>query len=345
MLPIQGEIQGIVAIAGFLSGRTAARPNRGGITLIINGRVVTNPDLASALESAYRPFLPRGRHPFAVVTLDVPPAEIDPNVHPAKAEIRLADEIRIAEHLAELVRDAFANAPAQIDAAQDFALIGDQGQLPLGTGRVREIGGHAWGWEQRSWRGEPAHGRAIPVAELRVVAQVQQALILAEGPGGLYLVDQHRAHERSIYERLNDRDRSVESQALLDPIVVELGRPTARLLDERLDELERIGFTVERFGSHDFLVRAVPALTGAEPLPDLSDILADAAADGESWRQRLLISIACRAAIRRFQPLARPQMEGLLRDLAQTSAPAACPHGSPLILQVGQEFLARQFRW
>jgi DNA mismatch repair protein MutL len=172
-------------------------------------------------------------------------------------------------------------------------------------------------------------------------------LILAEGPGGIYLVDQHRAHERAIFERLLARDqgKEVEAQSLLDPLLIELSRHQATRLDERLPELARIGFVVERFGERAFLVRAIPAVTAGGQMADYSELLEESAAEGESWRQRLLISLACRSAIRRQQALAPVQMEGLLHDLAQVNVPAACPHGSPLLLHVGQDFLARQFGW
>jgi DNA mismatch repair protein MutL len=272
----------------------------------------------------------------------VPAAEIDPTVHPAKTEVRLARQAEVAEVLARTVREALTAAPAQLDASADFTLIGGQPRLALRPKRVREAPADSW-----PSASEPGPAPGIPISELRVVAQVQGALILTEGPGGLYLVDQHRAHERAIFERLLRRDHEPEAnaQALLDPILVELSRAQAARLDERLAELERLGFAVERFGEHDFLVRAIPAAVANGEPPDLSQVLDEAAAEGESWRQRLQISLSCRAAVRRNQPLDVQQMQGLVSDLAETSVPAACPHGSPLVLHVGRDFLQRQFGW
>jgi DNA mismatch repair protein MutL len=132
---------------------------------------------------------------------------------------------------------------------------------------------------------------------------------------------------------------------LLEPILIELPRSRAARLDERLAELSRLGFVVERFGEQDFLVRAVPAPAASGEDTGLPELLGEAAAEGENWRQRLLISLSCRCAIRRNQPLDASRMEGLLSDLAETAVPAACPHGSPLVLHVGREFLERQFGW
>jgi DNA mismatch repair protein MutL len=342
MLPLAAPEPGTATVSGLLSGRTATRPSRTHITLIVNGRVVTNAELLTALEAAYRPFLPRGRHPIAVIRLEIPAADVDPNVHPAKSEVRLARQCDVGELLARTVRETLTSAPAALDAGADFTLIGGQPRLALRPRRVRETPASLW----------PATGSAgaaagIPVSELRVIAQVQGALILAEGPGGLYLVDQHRAHERAIFERLLRRegDADADAQALLDPILVELPRHRAARLEERLPALARLGFALERFGDRYFLVRAIPAPIASGEAPELSEILDEAAAEGESWRQRLLIALSCRCAIRRNQPLGPSQMQGLLADLAETAVPAACPHGSPLVLHVGRDFLERQFGW
>lgn len=341
LLPLASDTSEPVVIAGLLGGRTATRPSRAQITLIVNGRVVSNPDLMAALESAYRPLLPRGRHPVAVVTLAVPPAEVDPNIHPAKAEVRLARQSEVATILERTVRDALTAAPARPERERDFSLIGGQATLDLPQRRVRESRA-AWGR-----RRDTDNEFSLPVDRLRLVAQVQGTLILTEGPNGLYLVDQHRAHERAIFERLLRADgrREADAQALLEPILLELPAHRAARLEERLGELERIGFVVERFGERAFLVRAIPTDVAHGDVPQLDGLLEEAAAEGESWRQRLLISLSCRSAIRRGEALAPAQMEGLLRDLADTSVPAACPHGSPLVLYVGDDFLARQFGW
>ncbi len=341
MVPLASDGADPVMVAGLLGGRSATRPSRAQITLIVNGRAVANPDLMSALENAYRPLLPRGRHPIAVIMLTMLPADVDPNVHPAKAEVRFARQAEVAAVLERTVREALTAAPAQPERERDFSLIGGQPTLALPPGRVRERRS-AWGA-----RPDGEHGDPLPVDRLRVVTQVQGALILAEGPNGLYLVDQHRAHERSIFERLlrADRGREADAQALLEPLLLELPAHRAARLEERRGELERIGFVVERFGERAFLVRAIPADVGQGDVPWLEGLIDEAAAEGESWWQRLLISLSCRTAIRRGEALGPSRMEGLLRDLAETSVPAACPHGSPLVLHVGDDFLARQFGW
>ncbi|HXF81189.1 MAG TPA: DNA mismatch repair endonuclease MutL [bacterium] len=341
MRPIQATGPSI-AIRGLLGGRTATRPTRSHVTVVVNGRPVANPALLAALEDAYRPFLPRGRHPIAVIALEVPRSEVDPNVHPSKTEVRLAQQERVAALLADAVREALRSLPSRLETAADLTAIGEQPRLGLRASRRRDRSARE-SLPQRNG----VDAAALPISHLQVIAQLQGALILAHGPGGLYLVDQHRAHERVIFERLLERAgaRRAEAQSLLEPLVVELPRHRADRVDERLPELAGLGFVVERFGERQFLVRALPAAASLDHAADLSGLLDEAAAAGESWRERLLISVACRSAVRRNQPLAMDQMEALLRDLARTISPAACPHGSPLVLHISESLLHRQFGW
>jgi len=183
------------------------------------------------------------------------------------------------------------------------------------------------------------------------VSQVQDTLLLCEGPAGLYLVDQHRAHERVLYERLRAR-REPAVEAPVEPLVLELRPAQATRLAARLPALAALGFQCEWFGGRSFLVRATPALREASALPGpatlgaaLDEVLGEAAGEEGDWQDRLLISVACHSALRRGQPLAAEGAEALLAELDRTAAPAVCPHGSPLILHLSSPFLARQFRW
>ncbi|HEY3108400.1 MAG TPA: DNA mismatch repair endonuclease MutL [Chloroflexota bacterium] len=330
LLPLAGP-----GLVGLISNRSVTRPTKHHLTLVVNRRPVQCRELLAAIEAAYRPLLPRGRHPIATIVLEVPPEEVDPNVHPAKAEVRLLREAELAEALAALVRDALARAPARPTDDEDFSLQPSQYRLPTPRRRLLEAA-------------EPYRAGDEPIAELRVVAQLKQTLILAEGQRGLYLIDQHRAHERIIYHQLLARLETAtpEAQALLEPIVLELTPTQAAAVEERLEYLQGLGFDVQRFGKRDYLVRAVPALPDGENVAlHLEELLAEAAGEGEGWRDRLLVSLACRAAVRRSRPLTDAAMGKLLTGLAATPTPASCPHGSPLILHFSGDFLERQFGW
>jgi DNA mismatch repair protein MutL len=198
---------------------------------------------------------------------------------------------------------------------------------------------------------------------LRLIGQVQARLLLLEGPAGLYLVDQHRAHERILYERLaaTHGGDGPEPIALPDPLVLEVRPAQVARFARRLDDLAALGFECEVFGGRTFLLRAMPALPGVAPsanadelagLGEPDDLVAsllaladEEAAEGEGWKERLLVQLACRSAVRRGRSLERPAMRALVDGLGHTTAPAVCPHGSPLLMHVSGSLLEKQFGW
>ncbi|HUX88663.1 MAG TPA: DNA mismatch repair endonuclease MutL [Chloroflexota bacterium] len=343
LVPLPAKDNAFVTLRGFLSDRAVTRPSRDHLTLIVNGRWVACRGLSTAIEAAYRPLLPRGRHPIAALVVEVPPSELDPNVHPTKAEVRLIREAEIIAVLADVVRETLGRAPVEPAPAEAFLLGPEQPRLPFGARRgIRE--------SRSGWGGNPADGgsAAPSLGELVVLGQVHESLILAEGKAGLYLIDQHRAHERIIFEQLRKRhsDNPLDAQILLEPLVLELKSPQVRLFEPRLAELADLGFSCQHLGGRDFLVRGVPAVSGAESfLAELPIILEAASADDEDWQDRLLTSLACRGAIRRNRSLTLSDMTALVQELATTTAPAVCPHGSPLIMHLSHGFLERQFNW
>ena len=332
LLPLRLQTEA-ARVDGLIAGRSATRPNRGQVTLVINGRVAISRGLVQALEAAYRSLLPRGRHPIALIRIDVPPGELDANVHPAMNEVRLAREVEIAAALADLLRDALGRAPARPSADDDFAL--GPRQEPLPSPRRRLIA-----------ESPPSYSPGNLLDGARVLAQLHDTLILVETPRGLLLVDQHRAHERVIYAVLRERHGAASAQTLLEPVVLELTPVQAARLEERLGFLEELGFVCQRFGEREFLVRAVPSLPDAEELVGgLAELLEEAASDEDDWQHRLMTAVSCRAAVRRGRAMAEQEMAELLKRLAATDAPATCPHGSPLILELDGRFLERQFAW
>ncbi|HLH73032.1 MAG TPA: DNA mismatch repair endonuclease MutL [Chloroflexota bacterium] len=343
LLPLPTRQTDFVTMTGYLSDRGVTRPSRDHVTLIVNGRWVACRALSTAIEAAYRPLLPRGRHPIAALVVEVPPSELDPNAHPAKTEVRLSRETEVATLLAEAVRETLGCTPVR-PIPDEIFLLGP-GQYPLPWHRSSALHESEPEWRLDS-ESSPLAG--IDFAELRVLGQVQDTLILAEGKAGLLLIDQHRAHERVIYEALLARNRqgAAEAQTLLEPIVLELKPAQVSRLEGRLTELAEIGFNCQHIGGRDFLVRAVPVVPGQESfLPDLPAILTEATADDKGWQDRLVTSLACRSALRRHQPLSVTDMTVLLSELATTTSPAVCPHGSPLIIQISRRFLERQFNW
>jgi DNA mismatch repair protein MutL len=332
MLQLGSVPAGVAVWTGSLTGRAATRSSRQHITVIINGRCVHSRALTAAFEDGYRALLPRGRHPIAVLSLQLPRSHVDVNVHPSKAEVKLKSEGEIAGTLKETVRAALGrHLDTPVDTGS-FAVGPIQFELP------RMVAERGPGWDE---------SLGARLRRMQVTGQVHGSLILMEDEEGLYLVDQHRAHERAIFELLVRRHAEGRAgQMLLEPLHIELNRHQIARLEPRLPELNALGFTCEWFGGHSFLVRSVPVIPESASLPVLIEDLLDlAASDDDDWQHRILTSVACHAATKRGKPLTIPQMRELVTLLADTDSPAACPHGSPIILHFSDRFLERQFNW
>jgi DNA mismatch repair protein MutL len=238
----------------------------------------------------------------------------------------------VAAGLRDLVREALGQHLDTPGGTGSFALGPVQFDLP------RMVAERGSGWDA----GLGAHLR-----RMQVTGQVHGSLILLEDEEGFYLVDQHRAHERAIFELLcRQHAEGRAGQMLLEPVHIELSRHQIARLEPRLPELTALGFTCEWFGGRSFLVRSVPVVPETASLPVLVEDLLDlAASDEDDWQHRILTSVACHAATRRGKALSVPQMRELINLLAETESPAACPHGSPIILHFSERFLERQFNW
>ncbi len=344
------EVSG-ARLSGVMSGPELSRPGRAQVNLIVNHRWVQPRALQAMVESAYRPLLPRGRHPILTLSIETPPETIDINIHPTKLEVRLRDEKAIGAALGTMIRDALGARPVQLREPLSF---GRAALDPLPG--IRE---ESEGWDDQRLIVTPY------LPPLRLIGQVQQRLVLLEGAAGLYLVDQHRAHERILYERLTaSRAGQVpEQRALPEPILIELRPAQVARFARRMGDLTALGFGCEEFGGRTFLLRAAPVLPGvlqtldggalSHELPvgepdDLVEALLDLPGEdemGEDWQERLMVSLACRTAIRRGRSLDQSTMHALVTALGQTHSPAVCPHGSPLLMHLSRSHLERQFDW
>ncbi|HZS93514.1 MAG TPA: DNA mismatch repair endonuclease MutL [Chloroflexota bacterium] len=319
-----------IELRGFITGPPITRSSRQHITILVNGRCVTSRALSAALEDAYRSLLPRGRHPIALLSLTVPRERVDVNVHPSKESVKVRDEKAIGDVIREAVREQLGRA-ASLPPPTSFVL-----------GAVQEALPHAVAETGPEW--DVVTGSLL--RDLQVVGQVRGSLIMAESRTGLYLIDQHRAHERAIYELLRRQQAQGRAgQLLLEPLHIEVTPQQMARLEPRLGELATLGFSCEWFGGHSFLVRSVPVLPETGDLPGMVEDLLDLAADDTDWQHRILASVACRSATKRGRALTPAQCRELVELLAATETPAVCPHGSPIILHFDQRFLERQLDW
>ena len=356
LYPVNLSEPGRYALHGYIGNRVLAQSNRQYGVLFVNGRWVQVRALQEALEAGYRNLLPKGKHPVLVLYVDVPPEEIDVNVHPAKTEVRFVHETEIAAALTQAVRSVLERSPVVPDVVQfPGPVLANQRKLPGPRRRGLHVAETAEGYDAQT---APATSAEV-IAQLRPLAQLQQAVVLAEAPdGSLYLIDQHRAHERVIYEYLRrtytgtavQQDaEAVSSHLLLAPVMVEMKRHHADLLEQRLPMLRGLGIECERFGGKSFLIRSVPGGEhgeGQEQLvAHLQEIADVAAEDSPDWEDHLFISLACRSAMRRGRELSLGEQTSLLKALASVAASAVCPHGSPIVLQYSRAFLIEKFGW
>lgn len=358
----QGD-ESSIHVSGLVAPPSFHRANRTYISVFVNGRWVKDASLTYAITQAYHRFLPSGRHPLAVVMVGLPPADVDVNVHPTKAEVRFRDSDAVFRAVQKAVRRTLLER-APIPEARHG--LGGHEEAGSAWPRAGSVGDRAQGRRDRLiglGRREPpadgqlrfeggvsatADGRSIP--PLRVIGQLGTTYIVAEGPEGLVLLDQHAAHERVLFERLLGQREKAEatSQALLDPALVELGPEAADLLEEHSQALAQLGFELEPFGGSTVLVRALPTIL-AEDAPGqvLEDVAAALLAGDEPLgtpvEETVARQVCKQAAIKAGQGLDRAEMEALIRALEQCESPRTCPHGRPTMIRLTVEQLAREF--
>jgi DNA mismatch repair protein MutL len=298
--------------------------------------------------------LPQGRYPTAVLLVEVAPGAVDVNVHPTKAEVRLSREPEAHHLVSQAVRQGLANFGAAGRAEISFA-----GPPPAGTGAPFPSA-PLQGALPGGWAGTLAAPGVLSSAfqqaaggriELRPLAQLRDTYLLVESGQGLLLVDQHRAQERILYERFAAARvaNRPQSQALLSPVSAQLSPREAVALSAQLEDLAVMGLAVEPFGNNAFLVRAVPAeLIKDDPAAVLRDVAESLVTDDggrsvERRRERLLITLSCRSAVKAGEALSYDEMVELLKDLSAAARPYTCPHGWPIIMTISNFEIDRKF--
>lgn len=358
MLEVLAEDEGL-RLTGFTSPASLTRSNRKEITFFVNGRWVQDAALSTALLQAYHTLLMVGRFPLSVLFLEIDPEEVDVNVHPAKAEVRFRSSDRVFSFVQRSVRRALlAYSPVQHVLPQSLwggasgnSLAGLPGSSSGGLDWQMAAGlGESPAVQAASATAEPRQDSLGRVPLLRLVGQIGAAYLVAEGPDGLYLIDQHAAHERVLFEKLLAQHgrKNIPSQALLTPATVQLPPAQAALLENQLCVLQQFGFDVESFGPGAFQVRAMPSLfSGADPAAALRALVEDFEEDETPLQTELESKIAGRVckrlAVKAGQPLSVEEQRALLTNLEACDSPRTCPHGRPTMIHLSVDMLERQF--
>jgi DNA mismatch repair protein MutL len=344
-----------ISVSGFISPPDLTRANRAELTFFVNGRWVQDAALAAATVQAYHGLLMVGRYPMVVLFVQMPSEFVDVNVHPTKAEVRFAERDRIFTAVQRAVRRALlAHAPVpQLQPLQPGLAWrpmpapvepAPEPESELGAA-LDDAPSEAAAERLPAPQAQP---RLPGVPLLRLVGQVGSAYLVAEGPDGLYLVDQHAAHERVLFERFQSQRANLGSQILLEPAIIELNSAQAELLEPQLEPLRQLAFDIESFGPNTYKVRAIPTvLLGGDPEAALRAVVEDFEEDEKPLEKqieaRLIARICKRAAVKAGQQLSPEEQRALLRDLEACDAPRTCPHGRPTMIHLSIDLLEKQF--
>jgi DNA mismatch repair protein MutL len=385
------------------------RSNRSEITLFVNGRWVQDQGLTFAVTQAYHTLLMSKRYPIAVLKVQLPPEDVDVNVHPAKTQVRFRDGDAVFRAVQRTVRRALLDQASVRDIEGsvglndvDSSVTSDEswpGGWPTPEQFARRAQLRNLGSAQSSQAperppetqfafevprsvsarpnslrasglspqieqgpGEEERGESQPsnarvgaertglVPFLRVVGQLGLMYIVAEGPDGMFLIDQHAAHERVLYERFmaEKANERIPAQALLEPVMIELTMEGSDLLEENLETLLSLGFDLEPFGGNTVLVRQVPAILVGDDIQALVEEMASDLQSGDEpladeMEARLIRRVCKQAAIKAGQTLSRQEMDELIRQLESCASPHTCPHGRPTMIHMSASTLAHEF--
>ena len=389
MLPVLLDADD-VNVSGYVGNTDLHRSNRNDISVTVNGRWIQDSNLSYAIEQGYGNALPMGRRPIAVLHLTVPAETVDVNAHPTKQEVQFRHESKIFAAIQRAVRETLsahgvihqpASRPfgssrqrnysrpapnnARLDQEPEIRQPADarsaqarpmpsRGDPNPSTGRPES--------ERRSPRlpDDPlvttdlqaGHNLKDTIPELRLIGQAQRTFILADGPEGLYVLDQHAAHERVIFDRVFRQRTSqpADSQKLMLPERATLDEFQHETLTQNLELIEQQGFSLRSLGDLTWQINAVPLpLTAphcAGPVHALQRLLDEFAAEQivTSPQQAITATIACHSATRAGDVLGVDEMQAIIDQLAETPEPHRCPHGRPTIVQISKLRLEQEFR-
>jgi len=374
LVPVNLESDGL-CIHGYISTPRVTRASRRHQLFFVNRRFVRSRMLSHALTEAYGMLLPQQKQPVAVIMIEIDPRRVDPNVHPTKIEVRFSNPGEIHNLVQQAVENALAEAGLRsLPSTQDQPRKGPG--LPAGrfapadfkqSGLVKRLRVNPF-FDQVDERedGLDIHATPATVAgpasaetateetdteerQFNILGQVSATYLVVQYGNDLLLIDQHRAAERVIFDRLAAQPRRLARQLLAVPMTLELSPEQVAAVEDHRELLSEMGFEVEPFGGNSYILRSVPAqLTESNPGEVVEGILADLATWQSSskmvnLREDMLASISCHAAIKAGQRLSDEEMYKLTSDLLDSETPAVCPHGDPVIVSMPADEINRKF--
>jgi DNA mismatch repair protein MutL len=343
----------LVKIQGFTSPLSMTFANRKQIFCFVNGRLVSDSTITAAIIRAYHGYLMVGRFPSTILFIEISPTEIDVNVHPTKDEVRFRDSGQIFGVIHTAVRRTLSTflplqdliVPTWNSTTSSGGII-DPGWDFVSTESHQDASPKNQEFDSSQQGENPAIGK-VPI--LRLIGQLGRTYIAAEGPDGLYLIDQHAAHERILFERIQDLPQTgIISQFLLSPETMLIPSRLKEVFDQQKTVMEKIGFVFEEFGPETIRIMAIPAvIQKMNPIDAVMSALEpedhqEGLIDGEKDK-RIILRICKKAAIKGGQVLSILEQEQLIRDLENCASPRTCPHGRPTMIHISVDLLERQF--
>ena len=370
LLPLEFEDEDI-KLWGFVSKPSAIRSSRSWQTFIVNGRIIASRAIAKAIDNAYHALIPKSGYPLIALNIEVPQHTIDVNVHPQKTEMKFEDESRIFKAVYKAVLDA-VRPKGQVGQLGQLAAQADHVQQHVEKGLQELYFGQsvmnfplreekpAMTWQEgtialaqdksvKSVQSVVDEEEKLPTAGMIPIGQVDDTYIIAQDGDSLYIVDQHAAHERVLFDRFSAQAEHIPSQQLLVHLILDFSTHESQIIEENLELLAGLGFGLEPSGPNQFRLMEVPADVPSsqaeefirEVLASMEELHRPTAAE---LRQAVLATTACKAAIKAGFKLNYRQMEILLQELNDTAMPYTCPHGRPTIIKFSSDELAKMFK-
>ncbi len=332
-----------INISGLVSPPEISRSNRNSLHFFVNRRLIQSRALQKAVEQAYSGLLTVGRYPMGVINIWLDGALVDVNIHPTKAEVKFSDESAVFTSVQRAVRTALVEKPPIPHIAEEASVYLQEsarqeliwGDIPKPIGVTQQYASPLI---------QSAKTSSLPL--LRLVGQIGGLYLLAEGPDGLYIIDQHAAHERIRYEEIASQTPSENArQSLLAPFILELNPVQEAMIEKCKSELDLMGFEIEEFGRRVYRVQSIPAGFTAPQAKALLAELVDNPKDAPAEiKERLRRLMACHTAVRAGQVLTEVEMRELLLKLEKTAVPGHCPHGRPTIVKIDFSQLEKDFK-
>lgn len=346
----------VITVRGYASLPSYHRNDRSRVVLFVNGRAVQDQQLTYAATQAYHLLLEKGRYPHVVLMIDVPPAFVDVNVHPTKAEVRFQDANAVFAVVQRAIREPLLQqlqAPQMTSRPPSAPIQQNMTAFPAPMpSATSTMGGRRDSAPEMSDEdlqaipeglGRPQKPRTLPI--LRVVGQVANAYIVAEGPAGVYLFDQHACHERILHDDLEEATADGTALEVIpcDGVLVELGAAQLRQLEPLLVPLSAYGVLLEAFGTNTLLVRGLPSCVTPSDSASLVQRLALMLSQGGELRAMMLSLLSQFGAVKSGQALTYDDMQALIRRLERSPQPFISPSGRQTLLHLSAEQLSKEF--